>query len=118
MAITNTVLNQSSAAQTTNGSSGDLGVGFYDLLAVDLNISAASGTTPTLNIYVDRKGVDGNYYNVWAAGQVSGSGTISTTIGAGAATDQDFGETARLRWVVGGTTPSFTFSASITGKTM
>ena len=111
-----TIVNLGAAAQTTNGNSGTLGVDAYSELAVDINISAVSGTSPTLNLYIDRLGADGNWYTIWSSAQQTGMGQVSASIGAGLATNQAFGNSARLRWVLGGTTPSFTFSASIIAK--
>lgn len=112
-----TVLNQASAAQTAGGNSADLTVGQYRELAVDINISAVSGTSPSATFFVDRKGADGIYYNIYSSGAKTTTGTVSTSIGAGgAATNSAFGNVIRFRWTITGTTPSFTFSASIIGK--
>ncbi len=105
-----------STAETASGNSGSLTVGQFTELAVDVNVSAVAGTTPTLNLYVDRQGSDGIWYTIYTATQVTAVATVSTTIGNGAVTANGFGNTVRLRWVIGGTTPSFTFSASIIGK--
>ncbi|SRR6266699_6459131 len=112
-----TVLNQASAAQTANGNSADLAVGPYTEVSVDVNITVVSGTAPTLTLFVDRKGLDGIYYPLW---QTNAAITVvsqtSTSIGSGCVIAQSLGNTIRLRWVVTGTSPSFTFSASIVGK--
>ena len=105
-----------STVETANSNSGNLTVGQFTELAVDVNVSAVSGTSPTLNLYVDRLGADGIWYTIYTAAQVTAVATVSTTIGNGAVTASGFGNTVRLRWVLGGTTPSFTFSASIIGK--
>lgn len=114
---TGTVLNQTSAALVASGNSSDLVVGPYTEVAVDINISAVSGTTPTAQFYIDRKGIDGNYYPLWtnttAATIIS---QISTSIGSGCAVNHSLGSTIRLRWVLTGSSPSFTCTASILGK--
>lgn len=111
-----TVFNLASLAQTANGNSGDLSVSTLREIAVDVNISAVSGTAPTLNLYIDRKGADGIYYPIYASAQITAVGVVSTSLGIGASTPQSLGSTIRLRWVIGGTAPSFIFSASIIGK--
>lgn len=109
------VLNQASAAHTTSSDFGDLDVSKCRRIAVDINITAVSGTSPTIQFFVDRKDVNGIYYQLWSSNVVSAASPISTTIGAFAAINQALGTTVRLRWTITGTTPSFTFSASITG---
>jgi hypothetical protein len=111
-----TVLNQASAAQTTNGNSADLAVGSYAELTVDVNITSVSGTSPTLQMFVDRKGADGVYYPIWQSMTISAATAVSTTIGAGMSIAQGFGALVRLRWVIGGTSASITFSGSLIGK--
>lgn len=111
-----TVLNSASAAYTASGASASLAVSQYRELAVDVNVTALSGTTPTIQYFVDRLGADGNFYTVWSSASITATGTASTSIGAGCATNAAFGTAVRLRWTVGGTTPSVTFSASLVGK--
>jgi hypothetical protein len=112
-----TVLNQASASQTTSGNSADLTVGSYAELTVDCNITAVSGTLPTVQFFLDRKGSDTIYYPVWQSVTVISAGQVSTSIGAGMSIAQGFGNIVRLRWVIGGSGgPSVTFSASIVGK--
>lgn len=116
MHATDSILNLASAARTANGDSGALTVGIYSELAVDVNISAVSGTTPSMTLYVDRQGADGVWYTIYTSAAQTAVGTVSTSIGVGAATNSAFGDVARLRWAITGTTPSFTFTASIKGK--
>jgi len=107
---------RASAAATTNGNSGDLPVDSFSELALDINISAVSGTTPTIQFFVDRKGNDGIYYVIYTGSSINSTQSITTSFGAGMTQSVSFGTTVRLRWTIGGTTPSFTFSASIIGK--
>lgn len=109
------------ASTTTSGStqnSGDITVGPYTEISLDINTTAQAGTNPTLQLFYERKGADGIYYVLWQSNVLTAAtNTISTSIGAGMAYNQSLGSTGRLRWVVGGTsTPTFTFSANITGK--
>lgn len=111
-----TVYTRASAAATGNGDSGDLTVSSYVELAIDANITAVSGSSPTLQFFLDRKGSDGIYYPIWNSSSITATGQVSASVGAGLATAQSFNATVKLRWVIGGSSPSFTFSASIIGK--
>jgi len=111
-----TVLAQASAAQTTNGVSANLPVAGYRELLVAANVTAVAGTTPTLTLALDSLGADGVWYTLWTSAAVTAVGQTVAHLGVGAATNVAFGATVRLRWTMGGTTPSFTFSASIIGK--
>lgn len=93
-----------SAARTASGNSAGLtGYGASSLLRVQLNVTAASGTAPTLDVVLEDT-LDGTNFN-----------TIGTFTQATAATRQvvnittPFSGTLRVRWTVAGTTPSFTF---------
>jgi hypothetical protein len=115
--LTTAVYTLASGAQTANGNSGDLTVGPYTEIAIDLNITANSGTSQTLQFFWERKGADGVYYVIWQTNVITTTNqALSTSIGAGMAYNQSLGATGRLRWVITGTTPSYTFSANVQGK--
>jgi hypothetical protein len=105
-----------SSPVTSNGNSGDLAVDSFSELAVDINITAISGTSPTIQFIVERKGNDSNYYAIYTGTSLNTNQALSISLGAGMGQSVSFGSVARLRWVLGGTSPSFTFSASIIGK--
>jgi hypothetical protein len=109
------VLGLTSAARTSSGNSGDLDVGICRRIGVDINISAVSGTSPTIQFFIDRKDIFGNYFTIWSSSTASAATMMGTSIGAFATINQALGATVRLRWTIGGTSPSFTFSASIIG---
>jgi hypothetical protein len=113
---TDIVYNLASAARIVSLDSGPLTVGFYSELAVDVSITAVSGTTPSATFSVDRQGADLLWYTVYTSAAQTVAGTLSTSVGVGAVTNTAFGDTVRLRWTITGTTPSFTFTASIKGK--
>jgi hypothetical protein len=111
------VYSLASAAQTANGNSGDLTVGPYTEISIDINITANSGTSQTLQFFWERKGADGIYYALWQTNVITTTNqALSTSVGAGMAYNQSLGATGRLRWVITGTTPSYTFSANVQGK--
>ena len=113
-----TVTSHVSATITTGATVGPFAVGPYTELAVDVNITAKGGTTPTIQFFVDRIGADGIAYNVWASTVVNNTAPtqVSTSIGSGFSTNQSFGSSIQFRYVTGGTTPSWTFSNSLIGK--
>lgn len=119
-----TVTVASSAARTTTGNSGALiaptrKVGEYRGAVFTLDITAASGTTPTLDVKVQRFDVvSGQYVDLPSAAfaQKTATGTDDVTIYPGIAETANrsvsdvIGEVYRVVWTIGGTTPSFTFS--------
>lgn len=97
-----------SAARTTSSNSGALpDYGPADKLRVQLNVTAASGTTPTLDVLVEDT-LDGTNYNTigtFAQKTTTGREVINITT--------QFADSIRVRWTVAGTTPSFTFSVVV-----
>lgn len=94
-----------SAARTTSDSStATAGWGAADTLRVQLNVTAASGVAPTLDVLIQDT-LDGTNWN-----------TVASFTQATAATREvinvtaPFTDTLRVRWVVAGTSPSFTFA--------
>ena len=101
---------------TANGSSADINVAGLTHAVLTVDATAVSGTTPTLDLYLDRKGPDGNYLFIAHLTQLTAVGDEEASIGPGATITEVLGETVRVRWVVGGTTPSFTASISLVGE--
>ena len=94
-----------SAARTTTGASAAIpGFAAARLLVLQLEVTAASGTVPTLDVIVEDT-VDGTNYN-----------TIATfTQKTGAAREvirvtTAFTDNLRVSYEIGGVTPSFTFN--------
>ena len=133
-----------SAARTASSTSNIIPIPEqYTAAIIALSVSAASGTAPTLNLYVQNvipvagasdieqavpTGTD-EYDDLASFTQATGTGTwIVRVVGGGnaAAAKKDASLTAgsvasgpigrnwRIKWVVGGTNPSFTFSLSAT----
>jgi hypothetical protein len=95
-----------SAARTTSNNSGALGAGWgaVSALRAQLNVTAASGTTPTLDVVIEDSldGTNWNTVGTFAQKTTTGREVVNVT---GLFSDQ-----VRVRWTVGGTTPSFTFA--------
>jgi hypothetical protein len=101
-----------SPAVTANGNTAGADVSSYTEALLFVDVTAVSGTTPTMNLYVDTYDFNsGQWYPVpsVAIAQQTAVGTLDVAL-------TNFGEQIRLRWVVGGTTPSFTFQASVVPK--
>ena len=130
--LTNTIV-VPSAARIADGNSGFLaGYDKFSTCIFQWDVTAVSGVLPTLDLYIDTT-VDGtNPVNVLHAAQVS---TVSRTgfmyyrsinvlnsidltadIAAGGARTWPISK-IRIRWVIAGTTPSFTFSVTTTCQT-
>ena len=94
---------------TTNGDSGNtpliIPAGFS--VVFFLNVTAVSGTSPTLNVYIDiQDPISGSWVQQDAFPQV----TAPTSL---ALAESVRSTKYRVRWVVGGTSPSFTFSVNV-----
>lgn len=94
-----------SSARTASGSSGTIeGLTGVNTLRVQLDVTAAAGTSPTLDVVLEDT-IDGTNWNTigsFAAKTATGREVINITT--------PFAGAARARWTIGGTTPSFTFS--------
>lgn len=94
-----------SAARTVTGDSGVLsGYGGASTLRLQLDVTAASGTTPTLDVVVEDTldGTNWNTVGTFAQKTAAGREVVNVTT--------PFADRIRVRWTVGGTIPSFTFS--------
>jgi hypothetical protein len=120
-----TILNQASAMKTSNGDTGNISWGNCSTIAVDVNCTNQQGTSPTLEIFVDRLGADGlTYFNMWDSTAISVSSAssgspvqIKRSIGPGCATTEEIGASGRVRWQIGGSsTPGAQFSISVQGE--
>lgn len=97
-----------SAARTTSGTSAPFSVGSWQDVAVYLDATTVSGTTPTLDVEVEWSHDGTTWFSADAAdtfAQVTVAGKVVKLFSAK-------GSVARLNYTVGGTTPSFTFSAT------
>ena len=100
-----------SAARTTSGNTADIDVGRFICAEICLDVTAVSGTNPTLDVYIEGKSqVSGKYKTLFSQTGINSVGTWWFTI-----TTLAF-KYIRVRWVIGGTNPSFTFSVGLEGK--
>ena len=107
MAKTRTQVVKASAATTATGVSDAIAVAGKDL-ALLVDVSAASGTTPTLDVSVEWS-YDGTN---WAVGDTADTFAQLTAAAKKVKSFTSKARYARVRWTIGGTTPSFTLAVS------
>lgn len=94
-----------SAARTSSGQTAALAnYGPAKTIRAQLEVTAASGTSPTLDVVIEDS-LDGSNWNVvgaFAQKTTAGREVINITT--------PFADRLRVRWTTGGTSPSFTFS--------
>jgi hypothetical protein len=96
---------------TSSGQTSDFDTGYFKQAEVCVDVTGVSGSGPTLDVYLEGKDqTSGKYKTIWHPTQFTAAGTQWFTI-----TDLIF-RYVRLRWVVGGTSPSFTFSCGMEMK--
>lgn len=98
-----------SGAQTASGvSAATSGFSQAKNLVIQLDVTTASGTSPTLNVVVEDS-VDGTNYETITGGVFAQKVTTGREV---LQLSVPFTDTLRVRWTIGGTTPSFTFGVS------
>ncbi len=93
-----------SSARTTGGNSGNIQAYGGESVRAQLNVTAASGTSPTLNVLIEDTldGINYNTIGTFAQKTAAGREVINITT--------PFSETLRASWTIAGTNPSFSFS--------
>lgn len=100
-----------SAARTATGTSGALDAPEGFDLCLSVAVTAVSGTTPTLDLTVEWSSDGGT---TWYVADTSDAFTQFTAAANRVKRFTVKGSEYRLRWTIGGTTPSFTFSVTET----
>jgi hypothetical protein len=121
-----------SAARTASGAGSDVGgVENARALQVTLDITAVSGTTPTLDLEVQAK-IGVKYTRLVTFAQKTATGTfvreakrtltaapaeytiaLDPSLTAAGVSDIEWWDFLRVKYTIGGTTPSFTFSVTV-----
>lgn len=99
--------------QTTAGTftTGDLSVEGYSAAVFVLDVTAITGTTPTLDVQVQEKdAASGKYVAIVTFTQKNATVTDRQVVTALVS------KTLRVQWIVGGGTPSITFTVGATFK--
>lgn len=84
-------------------------------LFIGLDITAVSGTSPTLVLQVQQQDANGVWQTLAATSSLNTVTTATLHLPAGSFVLLGGGQ-MRIRWVIGGTTPSFTFRVGIHGR--
>jgi len=93
-----------SGTVTANGNSGIIDVSPFSVLEIEIKVTSVSGTAPTLDVYIEGRFENtGDYKTLASQTGITATGTWFVTINPCAF------RYLRVRWVVGGTSPSFTF---------
>jgi len=99
-----------SGTVTASGNSGDIDVSPFSVLEIEIKVTSVSGTSPTLSVYIEGKFENtGDYKTLVSQENITAIGTWFATINPCAF------RYLRVRWVVGGTSPSFTFRVEAQG---
>lgn len=98
-----------SAARTSTSTSGAIAsVPNATQVGITVNVSAVSGTTPSMTLSVEWSNDGGT---TWHVGDPADQFTAITAAAAVAKAFSVKGAAYRLKWTITGTSPSFTFSA-------
>jgi len=96
-----------SGTVTTSGNTNDIDVSTISAIELELKVTAASGTSPTLDVYIEGKfEATGDYKTLASQTGITSTGTWFFTL------NPLIYRYIRVRWVVGGTNPSFTFTVA------
>lgn len=101
----------SGGAITSTGQSASVHVGGYSEAIAMLNVTAASGTTPTLDVKLQTSYNGTDWYDIATA--FTQATAVSKQAGLKAT---NLGQFLRAVWTIGGTTPSFTFDLNLSLK--
>ena len=102
------VVVKASAATTTTGQTGAFGTGAQNTLDVFVDITAVSGTTPSMTVNVEWS----NDGSTWFAADTADAFTAATATQKRVKEFAVKGQYARLNYTISGTTPSFTWAAT------
>ena len=106
-----------SGAETATVTGADVDVAVLPAANFYLDVTAVSGSTPTLDVKIQGKdSVSGKYFDLVSFTQATAVTNQRKNYGSGAGELLD--KTIRYVATIGGTTPSFTFSLSLAGKTL
>jgi hypothetical protein len=94
-----------SGTVTASGNTADIDLSNFTVLEIALKVTAVSGTNPVLSVYIEGKFEDtGDYKPLVYVENITSTGIWFLTI-----TKLAF-RYIRVKWIVGGTSPSFTFT--------
>jgi hypothetical protein len=108
---THVITLSASSAKTGSGDSGPVSVERYTEALLFIDVTAVAGTNPTLDFDVEVGPADGEMgFTHTEPAQITGAGKALVKL-------SNIGPWLRLKWTLGGTSPSFSFSAKLALKT-
>lgn len=129
MPATNTLLSSAARTSSGTGSTIDTGIPQATTILAVLNVTASSGTLPTLDVFIQRQLPDGSFEDLLAFSEMVATGKrvavkswdLTSAEGLvqdaqmtlGSAKPGPIPGMLRVRWAIGGVTPSFTFSVIV-----
>ena len=102
------VVVRASAAATATGQSAGFPTGYQNTIDVFIDITAVSGTTPSMTVNIEWS----NDNATWFQGDTADAFTAATAAQKRVKEFAVKGQYARLNYTISGTTPSFTFAAT------
>jgi hypothetical protein len=109
--ISNTKVNLGnlhSSTRTSSGNTNDIDVSSYKSIRFLLKVTSVSGTSPTLDVYIEGKYEQTSDYEVLLQRTgVNANGTYFM-----GQVDNLVFRNIRIRWIIGGTSPSFNFTVT------
>jgi hypothetical protein len=97
------ISDSASGAKTTSGNSGNPATDFGQCVASLINVTAVSGTTPTLDLVLQESFDNAvTWQDIYHMPRITATGTYTSPF-------MTIGGRRRWVWTIGGTTPSFTF---------
>lgn len=106
------VLRPAALTATGQSSSIDLGAEYKDDVAVIMNVGAVSGTSPTLDMVI-QKSTDNS---TWVTGATFTQVTAANKLGCGQVNMDGGYRYLRASYTIGGTSPSFTLSVEVMAR--
>jgi len=104
-----------SAAETATVTGADVDTEQLGSANFYLDVTAVTGTTPTLDVKIQEKDpVSGKYFDLFSFTQQTAISSERKSYGSGAG--ELLGKVIRYVATIAGTTPSFTFSLSMVGR--
>ena len=104
-----------SAAETATVTGADVDTEQLGSANFYLDVTAVTGTTPTLDVKIQEKDpVTGKYFDLFSFTQKTAISSERKSYGSGAG--ELLGKVIRYVATIAGTTPSFTFSLSMVGR--
>jgi hypothetical protein len=109
---------QPSTPLIAGGTSGPIAVpASVRRLEFNINVTALSGTTPSITVFVEGQDDNGVWYALYAPSAISTVSDTAQSIGPGMQTNTVIPETVRVRWTIGGSAvPTVTCTISLVGQ--